>query len=342
MRGGAVQHVTDAELVRRAGQGDSRAFEELSRRHWEWIVARLCAAGWERQASQDATQEAFAALYINVERIRKPGQVRYWLHTTARRAAIRAITAEQPDDAASSDELVFEGPWEDDGWMAVEAADDRRRLLRVLECLSQRDRTALRLRFIEERSPAETADILGVTEVAERSITMRARQRFMSWYERMPELLPLPLLRRLYCQLRSAGTMADSAAHAVLGLGLAVLAISLGPAVAMRDSPSVVVVGQPESVNVPSSWTAPSETRQVVSDLGDRARSAVEGSGATRTGGATRPREVLTAPVAQIRYHDEPPPDPDLVIGPPIRDEPFVTFYLPDIADPLLLDPIGS
>ena len=57
------------------------------------------------------------------------------------------------------------------------------RVLAALECLSERQRAALTMRHLDEKSVSEIADVLGTTYEATESLLARARRAFRTAYE---------------------------------------------------------------------------------------------------------------------------------------------------------------
>ena len=59
-----------AELMLRAGQGDLGAFESLHRRFSKPVLNYFFRLTWDRQASEDMTQEVFVKLWRAAPRYR--------------------------------------------------------------------------------------------------------------------------------------------------------------------------------------------------------------------------------------------------------------------------------
>lgn len=76
--------------IRLAADGDHRAWERIHDRYAAliWSIAR--AYRLEDADAADVCQTTWLRLAENLDRIRKPAQVRFWLSTTARREAMRA------------------------------------------------------------------------------------------------------------------------------------------------------------------------------------------------------------------------------------------------------------
>lgn len=167
----------DRALVAAAQHAPHR-FEPLFRRYWEPVL-RYCALRLGRDEAEDVASEVFVAAYAGLPRFRDRGEdgsgsFRSWLftiahHEVANRHRYRARHPAHPwtDDAA--------GIADPDGSpeRAALAADERARLLALLEQLPERSRevVALRLAGLTDR---EIADVLGIRGDAVRQAQSRA------------------------------------------------------------------------------------------------------------------------------------------------------------------------
>ena len=80
-----------ARLVRRAADGDSRAWDELVVRFNPRL--RAAARGFRLGAAdvEDVVQTTWLAAFTHIHRIEKPEAIAGWLLVTARRAALRTL-----------------------------------------------------------------------------------------------------------------------------------------------------------------------------------------------------------------------------------------------------------
>jgi RNA polymerase sigma factor (sigma-70 family) len=88
---GGVRDVEAAGLVRRAADGDERAWEALVDRFADlvWSVAR--GHGLTRADAADVSQTTWLRLAEHLRTLREPDRVGAWLITTARRESLRTL-----------------------------------------------------------------------------------------------------------------------------------------------------------------------------------------------------------------------------------------------------------
>ncbi|MBA3363320.1 MAG: sigma-70 family RNA polymerase sigma factor [Actinobacteria bacterium] len=174
----------EAELARRAREGDDVAYEELVKRYGQiafrvaWLVTR------DRAEAEDSAQEAFVKAYYALPRFRPDSPFRPWLlkivanearnraRSTRRRQGLALRTAAVSDvDAVPSPET------------AALAQEDREMLVAALNRLPPPDREVIGYRFLLGLSESETADVLDVRLGTAKSRLSRAMARLRAVIE---------------------------------------------------------------------------------------------------------------------------------------------------------------
>jgi len=170
-RAGSPTAPADADLVRRAAAGDSRAFEALYRRHAGRVhgaVWRL--AGMNEARAQELTQEAFVRAWQKLDSFRFESAFSTWLHRLAVNVALMDLRSRGPETAL-----------EDDVLEAVAAADtpfcagERADLERAVASLPPRARAVLVLHDIEGWKHEEIGRELGMAVGSSKAQLHRAR-----------------------------------------------------------------------------------------------------------------------------------------------------------------------
>jgi len=176
----------DGELVMRARNGDTAAYERLVERHAGIAFRTACVLAGSAADAEEATQDAFVKAHRALGRFRPGAPWRPWLlqivaneARNRRRSAgrrerlvLRARTSRDPSsgEAAPSPEA------------AVLDAVERERLLAALDGLPEPARQVLACRYLLDLSEEETAAALGVARGTVKSRSARALERLREAY----------------------------------------------------------------------------------------------------------------------------------------------------------------
>ena len=175
----------DSELIVRARRGDSAAYEEIVHRYQQVAFRTAYVITGSAADAEDAAQEGFVKAHRALDRFRVGAELRPWLlrivanearnrlRSSGRRQRLELRLTEgfRPGDAAPSPEAV-----------AV-ATDERRRLLALVNSLSDEDRLVIASRYFLELTGEETAATLGIPEGTVKSRLSRALARLRSKVE---------------------------------------------------------------------------------------------------------------------------------------------------------------
>jgi len=165
-------------LVKRyAQEGSQAAFRALVDRYAGLVYSTCLREVGDRQVAEDATQATFLVLATKANALRPSGPLSAWLFTTARlvsKNARRRHLARARLEQAAMDEFMTpqQGAGPGDNWSAVSE-----NLHAAMDKLSAADREAILLRFFEQLSMRETADVLGIAEPAAKKRVGRALER---------------------------------------------------------------------------------------------------------------------------------------------------------------------
>jgi len=169
----------DAELFARAQRGSIDAYEEIVQRYQQLAFRTAYIITGSAAEAEDAAQDAFVKAYRALGRFRTGAEPRPWLlrivaneaRNRARSAGrrlhleLRLVEGFRQGDAAPSPEAA-----------AVEA-DERRRLIGLVNQLDYNDRLIIASRYFLDLSGEETAAALGIPEGTVKSRLSRALAR---------------------------------------------------------------------------------------------------------------------------------------------------------------------
>ncbi|MGH3133050.1 MAG: RNA polymerase sigma factor [Gaiellaceae bacterium] len=169
---------TDAELVRRAQEGDVDAFAEIVRRHEQRLRVVLLRILDDPRDLEEAVQDAFVQAWRNLDRYRGEAALFTWLYRIGVNAALARTRSKKPA-ATDLSALEAEGAVHVERDLvpehAAEAHDLRARVVAALAELPFECREAVVLRDLAGLSNQEVAAALGVSLAAAKSRIHRGR-----------------------------------------------------------------------------------------------------------------------------------------------------------------------
>jgi RNA polymerase sigma-70 factor (ECF subfamily) len=153
--GARLRRTSDGELIRRIGDGDERAFEQLYRRYARPVFGFALRRLGDPERAEEAVQETFASVWRAARSYRpERGAGGPWLYGIARNAVIDRLRMRRPEPVAEPEDA----PSEDVG--PPEQAEAGWRVWRVhaaLEELPAAEREVLELAYWRGLSQSEVA-----------------------------------------------------------------------------------------------------------------------------------------------------------------------------------------
>ena len=170
-----TKELDDGTLVKRAQDGDRRAFSELVRRH-QTIVYRSCyRILGDREDAKDASQEAFIRAYRKLGTFQGRSAFKTWMLRLAMNVSLNERSRRKPPSTniASAESIPgLEAPEAE--LMKSEAAAQ---VHKALQLVQPNHRAAIVLHDLEGLAYREIAEILEVSEGTARSWAYRGRER---------------------------------------------------------------------------------------------------------------------------------------------------------------------
>lgn len=205
----------DHELLRRYGArapDAQAAFTALVQRHLDLVYSVALRIVRSPPLAEDVAQSVFLDLARQAARVPADTPLVAWLHVVTRRAAIDAVRHDARRRAREGAAAVLAAtPSTEAAWTAVEPLLDE-----AVASLPPADRTAILLRFFENKSLREVGTALGASEDAAQKRVARALDQLRDFFAR----------RGVAVSAATLGT--DLSANAILiapaGLGSAVTA----------------------------------------------------------------------------------------------------------------------
>ena len=164
---------TEATLLARIRVGDQQAFESIFRRYYVAIVAFANRYVDDRPLAEELVQDLFTQLWVERGRWEVKGSVASYLFAAARNRALnhrkrRTLERDWSDSesvAAQDDtfDLEWAGRFPVDPHALLESAELQGQLDRAIAALPERCRLVMHLRWREQLSYAEIAEVMGIS-----------------------------------------------------------------------------------------------------------------------------------------------------------------------------------
>ena len=175
----------DHELMAAVGRRDGRAFARLVERHLGWALGYAERMLGARHEAEDLVQTAFLRVWQGAARWEPNARFSTWLYRVLHNLCMdqfraRSSAASQPLDDELAERLPDEAPGSEERMWGLQR---EQRVRAALAALPIRQRAALVLCYYEERSQAEAAALLGVSEGALESLLSRGRATLRKWLQ---------------------------------------------------------------------------------------------------------------------------------------------------------------
>lgn len=173
---GALAFGPVPDVIERARGGDRGAFAELYDAHVDSVYRYLLYRVREPSDAEDLTSEVFTRAFANIHRYRWQGKsFLAWLYTIARNAVTDRRRRERPTvDLDNAFGIAEEGPTAHERAVVGEQVNALRG---AVQHLTVEQREVLMMRFVQDMSSRQVAQILGKNEGAVRALQFRALGR---------------------------------------------------------------------------------------------------------------------------------------------------------------------
>ncbi len=166
------ESLEDKDLVTRTLAGDTRSYEELVRRY-ERLVGRILYPYARRETSaEDLVQETFLRAYDRLETFNPEYRFKTWLLTIANNLGVDTLRRRR--EVVEFNQEVH-GSSAGGAETAALESDRAQAVQKAIESLPETYGVPLILRYTEDMSYAEIAEVLDITVAAVKSRLFRAR-----------------------------------------------------------------------------------------------------------------------------------------------------------------------
>lgn len=163
----------EVKLIKRAKRGDQQAVSELYERHYDPIFNYVYYRVEDQATAEDLSADVFIRMLERLDGYSSTGgPILAWLYTIARNLVIDHYRTYDKEILPIKDR-VLAGDAKSPA-KAIEKSDAQRCYTKALHHLTEDQRRVIIHKFIEERSTAETAQLLDKSKGAVRSLQYRA------------------------------------------------------------------------------------------------------------------------------------------------------------------------
>ena len=152
---------SQSALVKKALDGDERAFRAILEKHYALIYTVVRGIVSDPNDTEDVVQEVFIKIFKALPGFRGEARLSTWIYRIARNEALnaRAKRAHSPVPIEDCENVAVE---EGDPESAHRTRAAAEHLSRLMERLDEKPRQALELRYMAEKSYDEIAEIMDI------------------------------------------------------------------------------------------------------------------------------------------------------------------------------------
>ena len=182
----------DADLVARARQGDTKAFDELVEKYTPKLYGLVYHMTSNHEDTNDVLQDVFAKAYRALKRFRGKSSFYTWIYSIAtnmtlnflkKRNRRRAMSLDDVDLAIENDQDFIEATSKSDPVREANISELQERLNMAMQQLSDDHRAVVTMFDIQGMPHAEISKILGVSEGTVRSRLFYAHRQLQTYLD---------------------------------------------------------------------------------------------------------------------------------------------------------------
>jgi RNA polymerase sigma-70 factor (ECF subfamily) len=155
--------------------GDGEAFARIVRRHQGAVGRRMRRFARDAGTVEELTQEVFVQAYFSLRSYSAKAPFEHWLNVIATRVGYTFLKRRQKETKRGGHGIDLEHFAAKGSEGKLAAAEAAEALHRVMDRLSPRDRLAITLLHLENRSVAEAAELTGWSKTMVKVQAFRAR-----------------------------------------------------------------------------------------------------------------------------------------------------------------------
>ena len=173
----------DHQAIERFLAGDASAFEELYHRYQPYVYNVVYGIVQNPDDARDVTQDVFLHMYDSLSRFRGGSALSTWLYRVAVNTAITHVRKQKRHPQIPLDALrEFRADIDAEPEQQVARMETQQAVQELLAQLPEPQRTVLVLRYFQEMSLEEMAEVMNCSVAAVKVRLHRARNSFRRLY----------------------------------------------------------------------------------------------------------------------------------------------------------------
>ncbi len=173
------KHKNEAALVCAARKGDKNAIKPLMMKNWPWLKGLVASIVGNESDTDDVLQNVCVTVIEKIHTLREPERFRPWLAILTRRQALKyRMTKKRNLNLLLSDEIARGCPDKNahKSFEKIEQQEQYQRVLAEMNVLPEKYRQVLLLKYSEDLTYAQMAEILDVPLTTIQIRLVRARK----------------------------------------------------------------------------------------------------------------------------------------------------------------------
>jgi len=164
----------EKEIIAKAKKGDKSSFEKLVLKYTKGLYSFVFNILGQQEAAQDVVQETFTKAFSNLNSFNTSKNFSTWLYTIAKNSAFNYIKVNKKYDFREADESISQDKNPEELVINREAS---RALVRSIDMLSEKYRTLIYLKYVNNLSYEEISKTLNISKSIVESRLYTARQK---------------------------------------------------------------------------------------------------------------------------------------------------------------------
>ncbi|MFP4018286.1 MAG: RNA polymerase sigma factor [Bacteroidales bacterium] len=179
--------MTDQKLVERIQTRDEAAFEEFVNKYQEMVLNVCNQFIHNKDDAMDVAQEVFIKVYESITNFKSQSKISTWLYRIAVNKSLNFLRNKKRKSIFSSLDLLFENPdhnpaeklsdEDPDSQEKMEMDEDKQILMKVINKLPEKQKTAITLNKFEKLPYKDIAEIMNISVTETGVLINRAKNK---------------------------------------------------------------------------------------------------------------------------------------------------------------------